>query len=104
VAMGGFRNGRLLDARRDGTRWVVRPSGAAMMDRDTVQSEENQSALRQRDAAWVRLNLLRETAQWQEAANWYRERAGSIYDELGQFCDDLSNAIGRLEKSIEGDR
>jgi hypothetical protein len=74
-----------------------------MMDRDTVQSEENQAGLRRRDLPIIR-NLLLDAAIFQRIANKAHERCFGMNDELGEFCDAISSAIGRLEKSIEGDR
>jgi hypothetical protein len=74
-----------------------------MMDRDTVQSEENQSGLRRRDLPRARDIIVHGNELWGRAHIAWLDAAG-LSDELGQFCDDLSSAIGRLEKAIEGDR
>jgi hypothetical protein len=103
VAMGGFRNGRLLDARRDGTRWVVRPSGAAMMDRDTVQSEENQAGLRRRDLPRA-LDLIRMAREFEDQIEGADDGTLGLSNEIESFINGFSALRSRLEKSIEGDR
>jgi hypothetical protein len=74
-----------------------------MMDRDTVQSEENQAGLRRRDLPTVLDIIFHGNELWARARDAWFDTNG-LSDEIAQFCDDLSNAIGRLEKSIEGDR
>jgi hypothetical protein len=74
-----------------------------MMDRDTVQSEENQSGLRRRDLLRARDIIVHGNKLWGLAHVAWLDAEG-LSDELGEFCDAISSAIGRLEKSIEGDR
>jgi hypothetical protein len=74
-----------------------------MMDRDTVQSEENQAGLRRREAMRASWLIGGANAVLDYAQRQHRE-AHALSDELGEFCDAISSAIGRLEKAIEGDR
>jgi hypothetical protein len=71
-----------------------------MMNRDTVAQEANNLAMARGDLPRMR-GLLFEAIQLRDVALMEYGGALGASDEIGQFCDDLSNAIGRLQKAIE---
>jgi hypothetical protein len=69
-----------------------------MMTREDASQEENQDALRRRDRARVD-DLLRIARGFQEQIDGADEGALGLGDEIARFIDDISNAVGRLEKA-----
>jgi hypothetical protein len=74
-----------------------------MMDRDTVQSEENQAGLRRQDLPMA-YDLLRRAGELRALACEAHRKSIGLSDEFGEFWDDLAEVILRFEKAIEGDR
>jgi hypothetical protein len=74
-----------------------------MMDRDTVQSEENQSGLRRRDLPRA-LDLIRMAREFEDQIEGADDGTLGLSNEIESFINGFSALRSRLEKSIEGDR
>jgi len=68
--------------------------------RSVVQQEENQLGLMRRDLPRVRELIDTANGLWIRA-HIELVRGTEPSDDVAQFVDDLSTAIGRLERSIE---
>jgi hypothetical protein len=74
-----------------------------MMDRDTVQSEENQAGLREREIRLAKM-LLEDVGVAMKRAEDLWRRSIALSDDFGEVRDMLSDVMDRIEDAIEGDR